>query len=325
MAIILFSPITSYGGMGDAYIYKRSFLGQRLKRYPFCCAYNASAVFGAEAEKHRRSRAAAAKRYKRKAQWRRFGGIYKGASPYGLETGYTGKPYDAVTGLSDYGFRDYSPKYARFITEDPIRDGENWFAYVGNNPVNWVDPWGLSESDGVSKTLENTAFVLGTINSLDGGSKIATELIKSGQSFMKAGNKIAWGGPYGQGWKNGMKMIFDGSKTTEIGKSFSKLGKMRKYSGVVGTGLQVVQAGYELRKGNTRYAFGIGGNIVGGQLGAKAGLAIAGTVITATGVGAPVGIAITVVAVGGSSYIFGIAGEATIKALYDWSYKRWGQ
>ena len=52
-----------------------------------------------------------------------FGGIYKGNSPYGLETGYTGKPYDSVTGLSDYGFRDYSPAYARFMTEDPIRDG----------------------------------------------------------------------------------------------------------------------------------------------------------------------------------------------------------
>jgi len=33
--------------------------------------------------------------------------------------------------------------HARFITEDPIRDGENWFAYVGNNPVNFIDPWGL--------------------------------------------------------------------------------------------------------------------------------------------------------------------------------------
>ena len=79
----------------------------------------------------------------RRIEYDAFGGIYKGNSPYGLETGYTGKPYDAVTGLSDYGFRDYSSAHARFITEDPIRDGENWFAYVGNNPVNWVDPWGL--------------------------------------------------------------------------------------------------------------------------------------------------------------------------------------
>ena len=58
------------------------------------------------------------------------------------------KPYDAVTGLTDYGFRDYSPAYARFITEDPIRDGANWFAYVGNNPVNWVDPDGLKYDEG---------------------------------------------------------------------------------------------------------------------------------------------------------------------------------
>ena len=70
-----------------------------------------------------------------------------------METGYTGKPYDAVTGLSDYGFRDYSPTHARFITEDPIQDGENWFAYVGNNPVNWIDPWGLSAVDG--KEVDN--------------------------------------------------------------------------------------------------------------------------------------------------------------------------
>jgi hypothetical protein len=26
---------------------------------------------------------------------------------------------------------------------DPVRDGTNWFAYVNNDPVNYIDPWGL--------------------------------------------------------------------------------------------------------------------------------------------------------------------------------------
>jgi murein DD-endopeptidase MepM/ murein hydrolase activator NlpD len=28
-----------------------------------------------------------------------------------------------------------------------VRDGSNWFAYVNNDPVNYVDPWGLTASD----------------------------------------------------------------------------------------------------------------------------------------------------------------------------------
>jgi RHS repeat-associated protein len=60
-----------------------------------------------------------------------------------MDLGYTGKPYDAVTGLYDYGYRDYKAEVARFTSIDPIRDGSNWYAYVNNDPVNWVDPWGL--------------------------------------------------------------------------------------------------------------------------------------------------------------------------------------
>ncbi|MFC1237854.1 RHS repeat-associated core domain-containing protein [Treponema vincentii] len=105
-----------------------------------------------------------------------FGGIYKGNSPYGLETGYTGKPYDSVTGLSDYGFRDYSPAYARFITEDPIRDGENWFSYVGNNPVNWVDPWGLSASDGQGNNGNANLLLSGLTKTLSGSVKTVAGL-----------------------------------------------------------------------------------------------------------------------------------------------------
>lgn len=32
-----------------------------------------------------------------------------------------------------------------FLSEDPIKDGTNWYAYAGNNPVLYVDPWGLAD------------------------------------------------------------------------------------------------------------------------------------------------------------------------------------
>jgi len=72
-----------------------------------------------------------------------FGQPYKGDLGGGVNLGYTGKPYDTATGLYNYGYRDYKPQAARFTTVDPIRDGSNWFAYVRNDPVNWVDLWGL--------------------------------------------------------------------------------------------------------------------------------------------------------------------------------------
>ena len=58
--------------------------------------------------------------------------------------GYLGKQNDPTSRLYNYGYRDYKPQAARFTTVDPIRDGTNWFAYVNNDPVNFVDLWGLS-------------------------------------------------------------------------------------------------------------------------------------------------------------------------------------
>ena len=82
-----------------------------------------------------------------------------------LDFGYLGKPYNADTELYDYGFRDYFPEIARFTSVDPIRDGRNWFCYVVNDPVNYVDLWGLQcKSDGKKLTDEQLAtakFFLG--------------------------------------------------------------------------------------------------------------------------------------------------------------------
>ncbi len=49
-------------------------------------------------------------------------------------------------GLFYYRHRIYDPHTGRFTSEDPLGfvDGANRYVYVGNNPVNYVDPFGLS-------------------------------------------------------------------------------------------------------------------------------------------------------------------------------------
>ena len=76
-----------------------------------------------------------------------FGSPVAGDFTTGTDYGYLGKPYDSITGLYNYGYRDYSPQTVRFTTIDPIRDGANWFAYVNNDPVNYIDLWGLLASE----------------------------------------------------------------------------------------------------------------------------------------------------------------------------------
>jgi RHS repeat-associated protein len=55
---------------------------------------------------------------------------------------FTGKEYDEIVGLYYFNARWYDPELGRFITEDPARDGGNWFAYCGNSPLNFTDPDG---------------------------------------------------------------------------------------------------------------------------------------------------------------------------------------
>ena len=43
--------------------------------------------------------------------------------------------------------RYYDPSIGRFTTEDPVKDGDNWYAYCGNDPMNAVYPWGLAVTD----------------------------------------------------------------------------------------------------------------------------------------------------------------------------------
>lgn len=58
---------------------------------------------------------------------------------------FASRPWDAKIGLYNSRSRSYSPRLGRFLQADSIgyADGLNMYAYVGNDPVNFVDPSGL--------------------------------------------------------------------------------------------------------------------------------------------------------------------------------------
>jgi len=58
---------------------------------------------------------------------------------------YTGRQYDAESGLYFNRNRYYNPGLGRFITKDPIgiRGGVNLYSYALNSPSNYTDPLGL--------------------------------------------------------------------------------------------------------------------------------------------------------------------------------------
>ncbi len=110
---------------------------------------------------------------------------------------YTGRENDG-TGLYYYRARYYHPELTRFISEDPIRlhgAETNFFVYVANNPVNFIDPFGLDKEKKcedlfppglewlkyyltAEKTL--TPFVVGNASILAGSAVAAGGIVATG-------------------------------------------------------------------------------------------------------------------------------------------------
>lgn len=61
---------------------------------------------------------------------------------------FPGQYYDAETGFNHNGFRDYVPSLGRYLEFDPmgLGVGLNPYIYVGDRPLDLIDPWGLLDS-----------------------------------------------------------------------------------------------------------------------------------------------------------------------------------
>jgi len=58
--------------------------------------------------------------------------------------GFQSKYFDTESGMYYYYNRYYKPDLGRFLNEDPIslNGGLNLYEFVGNNSINFIDPYG---------------------------------------------------------------------------------------------------------------------------------------------------------------------------------------
>jgi len=117
-------------------------------------------------------------------------------TPYGLRTrtagdlqsdfGFTGHYSHSASGLNLAAYRGYDPTLGRWLNRDPIGEsgGFNLYAYARNDPLNYVDPLGLSAANELGKNLE--------------GQKAAQEVldkINTGKAVVDTFDKITDKGP----------------------------------------------------------------------------------------------------------------------------------
>ncbi|MFA5186503.1 MAG: RHS repeat-associated core domain-containing protein [Patescibacteria group bacterium] len=93
----------------------------------------------------------------------------------GIDNAYlfSSRRHDEATGLYYYRNRMYSPALGRFLQRDPIgyQDGMNVYIYAGDNPIIWIDPYGLEKTGyininiAVGKIIGVTGGYIGTLDS----------------------------------------------------------------------------------------------------------------------------------------------------------------
>ena len=91
-----------------------------------------------------------------------FGNIINDSNPgLSIPFGFAGVLHDRDIGLVRFGYRDYDPDTGRWTAKDPIgfaAGDTDLFGYCFNDPVNWIDPFGLESIVGSMVGNNNTGL-----------------------------------------------------------------------------------------------------------------------------------------------------------------------
>ncbi len=104
-----------------------------------------------------------------------FGKMRAGEESNALNRGFHGNRIDNKSGIIDFGARQYDPVLGRFLAADSIvpevGNPQSWnrYSYVGNNPMNLVDPTGHAEGHFSRGILITTFIGDPRMNSLESG------------------------------------------------------------------------------------------------------------------------------------------------------------
>ncbi len=118
---------------------------------------------------------------------------------FDMPFGFAGGLHDRDTGLVRFGYRDYDPDIGRWTAKDPIlfAGGDtDLYGYVLNDPVNWVDPYGLAP---------NWVGPTGAVIGVTGGVILGLGLL--------SGNPYALGVGLGLSAAGGLLLLYDWATT----------------------------------------------------------------------------------------------------------------
>ena len=91
------------------------------------------------------------------ADYEAFGNVMNERGEENFTPNYTGKFFDESSGLYYFNARWYDCELGRFTSQDPARDGVNWWIYCQNNPLKYVDPTGMYSEDEIKSFKKSSA------------------------------------------------------------------------------------------------------------------------------------------------------------------------